>query len=113
MNFILDTDKVRELAKPSHARCHGSGISGYTGGGAKAIVCRCVWRALEKKGVNAEDRKAMEKAIAGKAVLSINDHPDMRRVFDGFPTEAVGINYTVNNRSGANSSARELIIRNW
>ncbi len=53
------------------------------------------------------------KGIQGKAILSINDHPDMRRVFDGFPTEAVGINYSVNNRSGAGSSARELIIRNW
>lgn len=53
------------------------------------------------------------KEIQGKAILSINDHPDMRQVFDGFRTEAVGINYSVNNRSGAGASAQELIIRNW
>jgi hypothetical protein len=63
-------DKVRELAKPSHARCHGNGISGYTGGGQKAIVCRCVWRALEAKGVNPGDRKAVEKAIGREAVAT-------------------------------------------
>ncbi len=34
-------------------------------------------------------------------------------VFCGFPAEAVGVNYTVNNRSGVRSSARELIIQNW
>ena len=67
MNFVLDTDKVRELAKPSHARCHGNGISGYTGGGAKAIVCRCVWRALERKGILTSDRKAVERAIGRPA----------------------------------------------
>jgi hypothetical protein len=63
MTFILDTSKVRELAKPSHARCHGNGISGYTGGGRSAIVCRCVWRALEKRGVNLKDTKAVREAI--------------------------------------------------
>lgn len=67
MNFVLDTAKVCELAKPSHARCNGTGIYGYTGGGMKAIVCRCVWRALEKMGVNPGDRKAVEKAIGRPA----------------------------------------------
>jgi len=63
MTFILDTSKVRELAKPSHARCHGNGISGYTGGGTKAIVCRCVWRALEAKGVHPGNASAVRKAL--------------------------------------------------
>ena len=63
MTFILDSSKVRELAKPSHARCHGNGISGYTGGGASAIVCRCVWRALKAKGVEPRDAAAVRKAI--------------------------------------------------
>ena len=66
MTFLLDSSKVRELAKPSHARCHGNGISGYTVGlllGSKAIVCRCVWRALKAKGVNLKDTKAVRKAI--------------------------------------------------
>jgi hypothetical protein len=63
MSFILDTSRVRELAKPSHGSCHGEGISGYTRGGASAIVCRCVWRALEKRGVNVKDGKAVREAI--------------------------------------------------
>jgi len=63
VTFILDSSKVRELAKPSHARCHGNGISGYTGGGASAIVCRCVWRALKAKGVEPRDAAAVRKAI--------------------------------------------------
>jgi hypothetical protein len=63
VTFLLDASKVRELAKPSHASCHGNGISGYTGGGSKAIVCRCVWRALEAKGVYPGNASAVRKAI--------------------------------------------------
>jgi hypothetical protein len=63
VTFILDSSKVRELAKPSHARCHGEGIAGYTGGGRSAIVCRCVWRALKAKGVEPRDAAAVRKAI--------------------------------------------------
>lgn len=71
MTFILDVAKVRELAKPSHVRCHGNGISGYTGGGTKAIVCRCVWRALEVKGVNVRDAKAVREAIGKEEVAQV------------------------------------------
>jgi hypothetical protein len=70
MTFILDPSKVRELAKPSHVRCHGNGIYGYTGGGAKAIICRCVWRALEKQGVNVRDGKAVQEAIGKEEVVA-------------------------------------------
>jgi hypothetical protein len=63
MTFLLDASKVRELAKPSHARCHGNGIAGYTKGGVSAIVCRCVWRALEAKGVYPGNASAVRKAI--------------------------------------------------
>ncbi len=52
-------------------------------------------------------------AMKGKAILSINDHPDMRRIFGEFRIDAVNINYSVNNRSGAGSAAREMIVRNW
>jgi hypothetical protein len=63
MTFLLDPSKVRELAKPSHASCHGRGITGYTGGGRSAIVCRCVWRALKAKGVHPGNASAVRKAI--------------------------------------------------
>ncbi len=51
--------------------------------------------------------------IQGKAILSINDHPEMRRAFGAFRTKSVDVTYTVNNRSGNGSGARELIARNW
>ena len=75
MTFLLDSSKVRDLAKPSHARCHGNGISGYTGGGAKAIVCRCVWRALEKQGVNLKDTKAVREAIGREEAKAVEVTP--------------------------------------
>lgn len=51
-------------------------------------------------------------SIQGKAILSINDHPDIREVFNGLPMTTVGINYTV---GGASKPAKrqELIIKNW
>jgi hypothetical protein len=70
MTFLLDPSKVRELAKPSHGSCHGEGIAGYTGGGRSAIVCRCVWRALEKLGVNLKDTKAVRKAIGREEAVA-------------------------------------------
>lgn len=52
------------------------------------------------------------RSMQGKAILSINDHPDIRQVFSDLPMETVDISYTV---GGANKPAKrkELIIRNW
>lgn len=52
------------------------------------------------------------KAIQGKAIVSLNDHPEMRRVFNGFQIETADISYTV---GGADKAAarRELIIYSW
>lgn len=36
-----------------------------------------------------------KRGLAGKAVLSINDHPDVRRCFAGFQIEEVPITYQV------------------
>ena len=52
------------------------------------------------------------RSMKGKAILSINDHPDIRRVFDGFDCDIVGINYTPGGPTNK-KNARELIIRNW
>lgn len=52
------------------------------------------------------------RSVAGKVIVSINDHPDIRAVFAGFPMSEVGIRYTV----GGNNTAKptkELIICNW
>lgn len=78
MNFVLDTCKVRELAKPSHSRCHGNGISGYTGGGQKAIVCRCVWRALKAKGIYPRDTAAVQKAIGVEEAAALPEKGEPR-----------------------------------
>lgn len=51
-------------------------------------------------------------AIKGKAVLSINDHPDIRRCFAAFDMEELEIDYTVG--GGQNRAARrELVIYSW
>jgi DNA adenine methylase len=55
---------------------------------------------------------AMLGEIKGRAILSINDHPDIRDVFKGLPMETVGINYTVGG-AGKGAQRTELIIRNW
>ncbi len=59
-----------------------------------------------------EQMSDLLRSIKGKAILSINDHPDIRKVFRGLPMDTVDINYTV---GGANKAAKrqELIIRNW
>lgn len=50
--------------------------------------------------------------LKGKLILSINDHPDIRRCFSRFQVEELEIDYTVG--GGANRAARrELIIYSW
>ena len=52
------------------------------------------------------------REIKGKAILSVNDHPDMREIFKGLAMKTVKINYTVGgNDRGQNR--QEMIIWNW
>ncbi|WP_019578220.1 DNA adenine methylase [Curvibacter lanceolatus] len=52
------------------------------------------------------------REIKGKAILSINDHPDIRRCFAGLQMEVVPITYQVG--GGAKGVERsELIIYSW
>ena len=46
--------------------------------------------------------------LQGKFILSINDVPEIREMFDGFHIEAVKLKYSIS--SGANTEASELII---
>jgi DNA adenine methylase len=55
---------------------------------------------------------AKMKAIKGKAILSINDHPKMREVFQGLPVKTVKINYTVGGNSKG-KNRQEMIVKNW
>lgn len=52
------------------------------------------------------------RAAQGRVVLSINDHPDIRRVFDGFNAIPLQIRYSVG-REGRGDAAGELIIKSW
>jgi len=52
------------------------------------------------------------RTMKGSAILTINDHPEMRRVFKGFTTETVGIDYTIGG-GGKGKNRREMIVRNW
>ncbi len=52
------------------------------------------------------------KVMKGRMILTINDHPDMEKVFADFRIERVKINYTVGGADrGKNSS--EMIVMNW
>lgn len=52
------------------------------------------------------------RTMKGKTILTINDHPAMRKVFGEFKIELVKIKYTVggNNRG---KEAQEMIVMNW
>jgi DNA adenine methylase len=50
----------------------------------------------------------------GKVMVSINDHPDVRRVFEGFHFETLNIRYSnTNQRQGSADESGELVIMNW
>lgn len=51
------------------------------------------------------------RGAQGTVVISVNDHPEMRRVFEGLEMRSTGISYTVG--GGAGVEARELVIGNW
>jgi len=57
-----------------------------------------------------ERMASLAKSVAGSMIISINDHLDIRRVFDGLHMETVSIKYTVGGGSG--SEAQELIVWN-
>lgn len=52
------------------------------------------------------------RSIKGRAIVSLNDHPEVRRVFAGFHIETVPIRYTV--AGGARGVDRdELVVFSW
>ena len=55
----------------------------------------------------------MVRSLKGRAMISINDHPDIRKVFDGLTMFDLGIKYSVGNNQAAPAESRELVITNW
>jgi DNA adenine methylase len=59
-----------------------------------------------------EKMAAAMKTLKGKAIVSLNDHPDIRRIFADFEMETVPISYTVGGGGKAVDRA-EVIIYSW
>lgn len=60
-----------------------------------------------------EEMARVIRSIKGKAMISINDHPDIRQVFDGLTMHDLGIKYSVGNSHGDPTESRELVITNY
>ncbi|BCQ53749.1 hypothetical protein BLKGLAD_28110 [Burkholderia gladioli pv. gladioli] len=50
------------------------------------------------------------RSLKGRAIVSLNEHPEIRRVFDEFHIETVPIHYTVGLEA---ASRHEVIISSW
>ncbi len=59
-----------------------------------------------------EKMAGMLRNLEGKAIVSLNDHPDIRRVFDGFYIETASIQYTIGG-GGKAVDRQEGIIYSW
>lgn len=53
------------------------------------------------------------RTLKGKVMLSINDHPDIRKAFAGLVTHQTDITYSVGNSNGPQAESRELVITNY
>jgi DNA adenine methylase len=53
----------------------------------------------------------LARRCLGKMIISVNDHPDMRRVFDGLEISTVNTTYSVGSNNG--HKAAELVISNF
>lgn len=58
-----------------------------------------------------DDLARVMAGLKGKAILTINDHPEMRAIFGRFRSQKTRITYTVGGGKGA--PAGELIYRTW
>ena len=52
------------------------------------------------------------KTSQGQILVTVNDHPDMKKVFKGFTMKTVDIDYTVGG-GGKGKGRKELIIQSW
>ena len=59
-----------------------------------------------------EKMAALMARLKGKAILSLNDHPDIRRIFAAFQMDTVPISYTVGG-GGKAVDRSEVIIYSW
>jgi len=55
----------------------------------------------------------LARSIKGRMMISVNDIPAMREVFDGLPMQRLEIGYTVGGANAGQKKSSELLIRNW
>ena len=60
-----------------------------------------------------EQMASIMRSCNGKVMVSINDHPDIRRAFNGLHMLELGIKYSVGNNQAAPQVSQELVITNW
>lgn len=61
---------------------------------------------------NYVDMASCMRTMKGKAMVSINDHPDIRAAFDGLNMLELDIKYTLQ-KGGESQTSGELVITNW
>jgi len=60
-----------------------------------------------------EELAEFMRTCKGKVLLSINDHPDMRRIFAGFPMKELTVKYSLGNNHSKSATVGELAVWNW
>lgn len=58
------------------------------------------------------DMASLMRSMKGKAMVSINDHPEIREAFAGLPMMEFDIAYTLA-KGAPSEKSRELVITNW
>jgi DNA adenine methylase len=53
------------------------------------------------------------RTMKGKAIVSVNDIPEMRQAFKGLTTRRLAIKYTVGGSGRGRGEKGELLVRNW
>jgi DNA adenine methylase len=76
------------------------GLAGYEAGGRWEVP-------------DFERLAATLAGIQGKALLTINDHPEMRRVFAAFHATTLKTRYTVGRSDASRAEASELLFQTW
>jgi DNA adenine methylase len=65
-------------------------------------------------GLDQYERMAeLLRTIKGRAIVSVNDIPEMRQAFKGLTMRHLRIRYTVGDRGRGRGEKGELLIRNW
>lgn len=59
-----------------------------------------------------EEMAGLMRAMKGRAVLSINDHPQIRQAFEGLPLVPLQLEYSMA-RQATGKKSGELIIKSW